>query len=274
MRCVSLSLLAVSVFALACGASSDDGGGVDAGPGGSAGAASSSSGASGTAGTSGAAGTSGSAGTSTTQGGSSVGGAGQAGQASSGAAGTGASGAGGSAGAPGGKGGTGGTGGGASAGKGGTGGATTGVPIIVLGKITGATAAEMPMIADGVALANTTMATACFKTFVLAASWTETDGLTQAQIWDKLCSGPVSVDVDMYTGSAYENYVSKTIGYEKEPGVVHMNRFFVDTAYMVADNIIHEAEGHSQGFHHYGVKATSVPYGLNDAFEACSPVAP
>jgi hypothetical protein len=43
---------------------------------------------------------------------------------------------------------------------------------------------------------------------------------------------------------------------------------------MVADNLIHEAEGHSQGFSHFKVKATSVPYGLNAAFEACSPVKP
>ena len=130
------------------------------------------------------------------------------------------------------------------------------------------------MIADGVTLANATMKTSCFHDFVLSASWTETNGLTQPQIWDKLCSGTITVDVDMYLGTWYENHVSKTIGYENEPGTVHMNRYFVDSAYMVADNLIHEGEGHSQGFTHYGVKATSVPYGLNDAFEACSPVAP
>lgn len=152
--------------------------------------------------------------------------------------------------------------------------APKGVPYIVLGAVTGATAEEGPMIAEGVKLANQAMATACFRDFVLSASWTETNGLSQAQIWEKLCAAPVTVTVDMYLGSWYENHVSKTIGYEKEPGTVHMNRYFVDTAYAVADNIVHEAEGHSQGFSHYSVKATSVPYGLNDAFEACSPVAP
>lgn len=147
-------------------------------------------------------------------------------------------------------------------------------PALVVGTITGAETAELTMIADGVALANATMKTACFHDYVLSASWTETLGLTQSQIYDKLCSGPITVDVDMYTGSWYENHVTHTVGYENEPGTVHMNRYYVDTAYMVADNLIHEGEGHSQGFRHDGVKATSVPYGLNAAFEACSPTKP
>lgn len=190
-----------------------------------------------------------------------------------GSAGTASGGKGGAAGANGGSGGSTAGSGGTSAG--GTGGSSGGMyPSLAVAKITGATAAEIPMIAEGVALANETMKTPCFKQFVLSAKWTETNGLTQAQIWDKLCSGPVTIDVDMFLGTWYQNNISKTIGYEDEPGLVHMNRYFVDTAYMVADNLIHEAEGHSQGFSHYGVKATSVPYGLNDAFEACSPVGP
>ena len=147
-------------------------------------------------------------------------------------------------------------------------------PELAVKIITGATTAERTMIADGVGLANLTMKTPCFKAAVLSARWTETNGLSQAQIYDKLCSGTVSVDADLYTGSWYQNNVSHTVGYENEPGTVHMNRYFVDTAYMVADNLIHEAEGHSQGFSHYAVKSTSVPYGLNAAFEACSPVPP
>ncbi len=152
--------------------------------------------------------------------------------------------------------------------------AAAGVPVLVVDDITGATTAELTMIRDGVALANETMKTKCFKDFVLSASWTETNGLTQAQIYEKLCSVVVTIDVEMFMGTWYQNNVSKTIGYENEPGKVYMNRYFVDTAYDVANNLVHEAEGHSQGFSHYGVKATSVPYGLNDAFEACSPVGP
>lgn len=213
----------------------------------SAGAAGTSAGAAGTssAGTAGAS-TAGAAGTS----------AGAAGTSSAGAAGTSSAGAAGTS----------------SAGASGAGGAGGGAyPEIIVKATTGTIGDEPAMIAAGVALANATMKTACFRDFVLAAKWTETKGLTQAQIWQKLCSGPVSVNVEMYLGSAYQNYVTKTIGYEDEPGELHMNRFFVDTAYEVASNIIHEAEGHTQGFSHYGVKSTSVPYGLNDAFEACAP---
>ncbi len=216
----------------------------------SAGAAGTSAGAAGTssAGTAGAS-TAGAAGTS----------AGAAGTSSAGAAGTSSAGAAGTSSA-------------GASGAGGAGGAGGGAyPEIIVKATTGTIGDEPAMIAAGVALANATMKTACFRDFVLAAKWTETEGLTQAQIWQKLCSGPVSVNVEMYLGSAYQNYVTKTIGYEDEPGELHMNRFFVDTAYEVASNIIHEAEGHTQGFSHYGVKSTSVPYGLNDAFEACAP---
>jgi hypothetical protein len=219
------------------GGSDDPGGAAGAEAGGAAGADNTGAGAGGTGGKAGSAGTAGS---------------GTAGSGDSGNAGTAGSGTAGSGDVP----------------------VPTGVPFIVLGDITGATSAEQTMIVAGIALANETMATECFKNQVLSASWTETNGLSQQQIWDKLCSGPVAVDVDMYTGSWYQNHVTHTIGYEDEPGVVHMNRYYVDTAYMVADNVVHEAEGHSQGFSHYQVKATSVPYGLNGAFEACSPVDP
>jgi hypothetical protein len=107
---------------------------------------------------------------------------------------------------------------------------------------------------------------------VLAAQYTENNGFTQAQIWALMASNPVTVDVEMYTGTYKANHVSKTIGYENDPwdGVVHMNRYFVNSAFMVADNLWHEAEGHSQGFHHYGVFSSSDPYGMNYAGEGCS----
>lgn len=231
-------------------------------------------GASGSAGSGAIAGSAGSSGVSGSSGSSGTAGA-AANAGSSGASGSsGTSGSAGSAGNVGGSSGSSGTSGtSGSSGSAGTGGAQA-YPEVAVANITGATDDELVMIADGVALANETMRTDCFKNEVLTASWTETNGLTQQQIWDLLCSGVVTVDVDMYTGSWIENHVYHTVGYEDEPGLVHMNRYFVDSAFMVADNIIHEAEGHSQGFHHYDVKETSVPYGLNYAFEACSPVQP
>ena len=145
-------------------------------------------------------------------------------------------------------------------------------PVIQLGLVTGASPAEAQMIQQGAALVNSVMATPCFKAQVLASAYTENLGLTPAQIWARLVSKPILVGVDMYMGTFAANHFAKTIGYESVPhdGIVHMNRYFVGTAYMVADNLAHEGEGHSQGFDHLYVKATSEPYGMNAAFEACA----
>lgn len=145
-------------------------------------------------------------------------------------------------------------------------------PHMSVGTITGASPAEFSMIASGLSLANQKLSSACYKQWILAAHYTENNGLTQQQIWDLMVKQPISVDVEMYTGDWRANHVSKTIGYENDPydGVVHMNRYFVNSAYMVADNLVHEGEGHSQGFHHYGTFSTSDPYGQNYAFEGCS----
>lgn len=147
----------------------------------------------------------------------------------------------------------------------------TTVPTISIGQISGATPSEVIMIGDGLKLANRVMAGYCYKEWVLAARYTENNGLNQEQIWELMSTHPVSVDVEMYTGTWKANHVSKTVGYENDPydGVVHMNRYFVNSAMMVADNLVHEAQGHSQGFHHYGVFSTSDPYGQNYALEGC-----
>lgn len=148
----------------------------------------------------------------------------------------------------------------------------SGVPTISVGKITGATAKELTMIAEGAAFANKMLAGYCFKQWVLSSRYTENNGLSQQQIWDLMATHPVTVDIEMYTGDWWANHKSKTIGYENDPwdGIVHMNRYFVNTAFMVADNLWHEAQGHSQGFHHYGKFSTSDPYGMNYAGEGCS----
>lgn len=131
----------------------------------------------------------------------------------------------------------------------------------------------MTMIQQGLVNVNKVIASDCFRNAVLASNFTENQGLTAAQIWQRLSTRPVSVDVEMYTGTWWENHVEKTIGWEADPwdGIVHMNRYYVTTAYMVGDNLSHEAEGHSQGFTHYQVKATSEPYGMNDIYEKCAP---
>jgi len=69
-----------------------------------------------------------------------------------------------------------------------------------------------------------------------------------------------------------ENHCYKTIGYETDhlPGVDYMNRHFVTSPTIAASNMIHEGEGHTQGFRHDHKKSTSVPYQLNTIFERCA----
>lgn len=143
---------------------------------------------------------------------------------------------------------------------------------IMIGTITGATADEVPMIYEGLRLANAMLDRQCFRQWVLAAKYSENNGFTQQQIFDQVESQPSKVDVEMYTGTWKENHISKTVGWEADPfdGVVHMNRYFVNSAAMVGDNLIHEDRGHSIGFHHYQVHSTSEPYGMNYAYEGCS----
>lgn len=146
--------------------------------------------------------------------------------------------------------------------------------MIQIGEITGASANEIAMIHEGARLANDMLSRKCFKQWVLAANYTENNGLSQSQIFAEVTTIPSKIDVEMYTGSWHANHVSRTVGYENDPfdGVVHMNRYFVDSAEMVGDNLIHEDRGHSLEFHHYGAHYTSEPYGMNLAYEGCSHV--
>lgn len=146
------------------------------------------------------------------------------------------------------------------------------VEMISVGEIKGATMMEKLMIAEGVKLANKRVQSNCFRQWVLAAHYTENNNLSQAAILDLSVKTPSKVNVEFFTGSFKQNFVWKTVGYENDPydGWVHMNRHFVKSAIDVGDNLIHEDRGHGLGFHHYGVKATSDPYGMNYAYEGCS----
>ncbi len=148
----------------------------------------------------------------------------------------------------------------------------TDAPRLTVNKISGASKAEEKMIRDALVIANKALLSPCYKQWVEAAKYTENQDLSQKEIYKKISTEPVTVNVEMYTGTWYANHVSKTVGYENVPydGVVHMNRYFVNTASKAADNLLHEAEGHSQGFTHYQVKSTSEPYGMNYAYEGCS----
>jgi hypothetical protein len=141
-------------------------------------------------------------------------------------------------------------------------------PKVVLGNVQ-AFNSEKQNIIQAVELLNKVLASETFHQKVLNREFTETEGLTNAQIYDKFREKAVVIDINVFTGSYVQNHVYRTVGYETVPGVVNINRYFVSTPYQFADNIIHEAIGHSTGFSHLGLKSSSIPYQLNGIFEEC-----
>jgi|GEM_PF-6970322 len=141
--------------------------------------------------------------------------------------------------------------------------------ILIEDGIKGATDAEKKVVVQSVQETNQIDRSDCFKNKILGAKFTETNGLTNQQVYDVLATHPVSIKVEIFNGSFMQNYVYKTMGYDIGDGTVYVNRFFVKTAKQMRSLINHEAEGHQQGFHHNGVKSTSVPYQFNDFTDEC-----
>lgn len=143
-------------------------------------------------------------------------------------------------------------------------------PRIVLDQFNG-TDDEKIMVLQGIDFANEVLSSNCYLTRLLRAKMTEKNGLTNQEIYDLQRKNLIKANIEFYDGSWKENHVWFTIGYENDPfdGWTHMNRYFVDSPYMVGDNIIHETQGHSQGFRHDEDKDSSVPYTLNRIYEYC-----
>lgn len=135
--------------------------------------------------------------------------------------------------------------------------------------ISGATFDEYPLVQSAVDQANVIMNTECFRNRILGADFTETNGLTNSQILNLISSKPMNIKIHIYYGSWRENYIYKTMGKDIGDGTVYMNRYFVKTAKVMRSLLVHEAEGHGQGFHHYSAKNSSVPYTLNLIIEEC-----
>lgn len=145
------------------------------------------------------------------------------------------------------------------------------LPVIELQNLKGAYGTEIEMVKRSFVEANDIMATECFKTKVLDEDFTETQDMDNIQIYALLAMAPKKVNAEMYDGSWWENYMSKTMGYDVGDGTVYMNRFYADTTAIVRALIVHEGEGHGNGFRHDGTKSTSVPYKLGDFMDDCAP---
>lgn len=144
----------------------------------------------------------------------------------------------------------------------------TGKPVIRVGTVT-SKASEKEMIKLGFEYAGIIAASECFKDRVLNAKFTENKVLSNQQIYNLFSSKEVVTDFSMFDGSFMQNYVWKTQGLDVGDGVVYANRFYIQNAIDVGDLILHEALGHGMGFSHKGVKATSVPYQLNNFYREC-----
>jgi hypothetical protein len=143
------------------------------------------------------------------------------------------------------------------------------VPVMTLGTTSGLQQNEVEMINDSFVKANQALASECFKDKVLNATFTENNDLTSAQIYTLLVNQPIVVGVEMFSGSFAQNYIYKTMGYDVGDGIAYMNRHFVKDSSTAASVEVHEGEGHGQGFHHYQVFASSVPYQFNDFIDTC-----
>jgi hypothetical protein len=130
------------------------------------------------------------------------------------------------------------------------------------------TTAEYELTKKAVQVLNKGCKLAKFKALVLQAKFTETNGLTNQQIYNKLMEHVNLVKVSFFNGSFRQNYIWKTVGLDVGDGVVYVNRHFVTNEKALASLILHET-CHKLGFSHLikGGKYTSIPYTCNRIIE-------
>lgn len=121
--------------------------------------------------------------------------------------------------------------------------------------------------------ANRILASPLFKTRLLEEKLTETNGLTNLQVYEKIMAGDQLNPFDKLGETdikvmLYRKTWSRVVGYTFIDSVtVWMNRKFFGQPKGIGSNLIHEACGHQNGFLHQGRWATAVPYVLNRVTE-------
>lgn len=123
---------------------------------------------------------------------------------------------------------------------------------------------EKATLAKGKDLVLKVVASPLFASKLLAASLTETNGLTNAEVLQKITAASLEVTLWMYS-----KWWSKVVGYTYfKTNTIYVNRKFFRGPVAEGSNLLHEMS-HILGFAHEFVWETSVPYTLNRIFEEC-----
>jgi hypothetical protein len=132
-------------------------------------------------------------------------------------------------------------------------------------------------LVQATALMQQVMNTDCFRQGIESASMTETQGMDSDQVYAVIMSGQTfwkGADgvMDLLV-QYYYDWFSRTIGYvETGDKWIYVNGKYFTSPLYIGSLLAHEYS-HQEGFTHYGVLATSVPYTINRVFESCaSPV--
>jgi len=146
---------------------------------------------------------------------------------------------------------------------------TTERPAIKIGEIVTNVDGENEMVEAGFNYAKRVFASDCFRDKVLDGTFTNTNGLSNSQIYEVFLGSVITVNVTMFYGTRIQNYIYKTKGYDIGDGVVYANRFFIDTPAEIGSLILHEL-GHQKNFHHSSASDyNSIPYSFNQFYEDC-----
>lgn len=141
---------------------------------------------------------------------------------------------------------------------------------ITIGDITGATNGEKQMIITAIGYLHQVFDSKEFKDAVLAAKFTNTNGLSNKQIYKLIMTTKMVVNVDYFYGNWKQNHVWHTMGYEDpNDDYVHANKYFITDAITMMSLIGHELMHEPLGFHHDSASEySSVPYTMNAITES------
>jgi hypothetical protein len=161
-------------------------------------------------------------------------------------------------------------------------------PSIVLGKITAcantlwtikaalgceladATPKEVALVQAAIADMNKVVASSNFKAAVLAAKFTEQNGLTNQEIYDLILRrSPIRLDVKFYTEFMLVNFFSGNDGFEdrKSPNTCFGNRGAIKGSRAFLGSLMLHETMHVLGFRHDGPVTSTVPYTMNRIYD-------